>query len=83
MDFADYRKQDATGVARLVAKGEVSADEVIEAAIERAEEVNGAVNCIVVPQYAQGRAAAKAGPSGPLAGVPYLIKDLGTYQKGD
>lgn len=83
MDFADYRKLDATGLAQLVAKGEVSAAEVTETAIARAEAVNPDINCIVVPQYDQARAAAKAGPSGPLAGVPYLIKDLGTFQEGE
>lgn len=83
MDFADYRKQDATGLAQLIAKGEVSAQEVVETAIARAEDVNPQVNCIVIPQYEQARAAAKAGPKGPLAGVPYLIKDLGTFQKGE
>jgi Asp-tRNA(Asn)/Glu-tRNA(Gln) amidotransferase A subunit family amidase len=84
MRFDEYRTHDATALAGLIAKGEVSAGEVLEIAIERAEKVNPAINAIVHKQYQQARKAVAAGlPSGPLAGVPYLIKDLGFYEKGE
>ena len=47
MKFEEYRKHDAVSLARLIAKREVSAREVLETAITRAEEVNPAINAIV------------------------------------
>ncbi len=84
MRFDEYRRHDATALAGLIAKGDVSAGEVLEAAIARAEEVNPAINAIVHKQYDQARRAVEAGPAkGPLKGVPYLIKDLGFFEKGE
>ena len=68
MRFEDYRKHDAIGLAGLIAKREVSAKEVLETAIARAEQVNPAINAIVHKQYQQARKAVAAGlPEGPLA----------------
>ena len=84
MQFDEYRRHDATALAGLIAKGDVSAREVLDAAIARAEQVNPAINAIVHKQYDQARRAVDAGPSdGPLEGVPYLIKDLGFFEKGE
>ena len=84
MRFEEYRKHDAVSLAGLIAKREVSAEEVLETAISRAEQVNPAINAIVHKQYGQARKAVAAGlPDGPLRGVPYLIKDLGFFQTGE
>jgi hypothetical protein len=84
MRFDEYRKHDAVSLAELIAKREVSAKEVVEAAITRAEQVNTAINAIVHKQYEQARKAVVAGlPEGPLKGVPYLIKDLGFFETGE
>jgi amidase len=84
MRFDEYRRHDATGLAGLIDKGEVSAMEVLETAVARAEEINPAINAIVHKQYEQARRAVAAGlPGGPLRGVPYLIKDLGFFEKGE
>jgi amidase len=84
MKFDDYRKHDATTLAGLIAKREISAKEVLELAIERAEQVNPAINAIVHKQYEQARKAVAAGLlEGPLKGVPYLIKDLGFFETGE
>jgi Asp-tRNA(Asn)/Glu-tRNA(Gln) amidotransferase A subunit family amidase len=84
MRFDEYRRQDATALASLIAKKEVSAKEVLEAAIVRAEQVNPAINAIVHKQYDRARSAVAQGlPSGPLSGVPFLIKDLGFFEKGE
>jgi amidase len=68
---------DATAQAALVARGDVTPLDLVEAAIARAERVNGPLNAIVTPLYERARAAA-AGPlpDGPFRGVPFLLKDL-------
>ncbi len=84
MRFDEYRKHDATALAGLIAKREVSAGDVLETAIARAEQVNPAINAIVHKQYEKARKAVAAGaPQGPLAGVPYLIKDLAFLETGE
>src|SRR5262252_3213273 len=84
MRFDEYRKHDAVSLATLIAKREVSAKEVLETAIARAEQVNPAINAIVHKQYDQARkAVATRLPDGPLKGVPYLIKDLGFFETGE
>ena len=84
MRFDEYRKHDATALAALIAKREVSPAEVLETAIARAEQVNPAINAIVHKQYERARKEIAAGlPGGPLAGVPYLIKDLAFLDKGE
>ncbi|SMC77505.1 amidase [Lentzea albidocapillata] len=78
MDFDEYRKYDATGLARLVADRHVSAAELLAVARERAAEVNPRLNAIVrdVPAEPSGDL------TGPFAGVPFLIKDLGQDYAG-
>jgi Asp-tRNA(Asn)/Glu-tRNA(Gln) amidotransferase A subunit family amidase len=84
MRFEEYRKHDAVSLAELIAKREVSAKGVLEAAIARAEQLNPAINAIVHKQYEQALKAVAAGlPEGPLKGVPYLIKDLGFFETGE
>jgi amidase len=68
---------DATAQAALVADGDVTPLELVEAAIDRAERVNGALNAIVTPLYDEARTlAAGPLPAGPFRGVPFLLKDL-------
>src|SRR5438270_2708804 len=83
MGISDYSEHDGLGLAALVAKGEVTAAELTEAAIERIERHNGALNAVVYKAYDEARAAA-AGPlaDGPFRGVPFLIKDLGVSVAG-
>lgn len=70
-------RYDALGLAERVRSGEVTAAELLEASIERAERLNPRLNAIVRPMYAYGRNALAAGiPEGPFSGVPFLLKDL-------
>ncbi|MDO8802474.1 amidase [Phenylobacterium sp.] len=82
MKFDEYRQQDAVGLAGLVAKGEVSAGELLETAVTRMGQVNPALNAVTLDLADYGRREAAAKPSGPLAGVPYLLKDLGALLEG-
>jgi amidase len=73
----DIDSLDAMGQAQLVRSGQVSALELLEACIARVERVNPRLNAITAQFLDRARAVAKGPlPSSPLAGVPYLIKDL-------
>ncbi len=75
--FADYERYDALGLADLVSRGKVTPADLLEAAIERVEARNPAVNAVVMKLYDYGRKAIADGlPDGPFRGVPYLMKDL-------
>lgn len=76
MKFEDYVRYDAWGLADLVARRQVGADELLEAAIARAEAVNPKVNAIVIPMHDIARARVKESLKGVFAGVPFLVKDL-------
>jgi amidase len=75
---------DATAQAELVAKGEVTAREVAEAAIARIEKVDGTVNAVIHRRFERALGEIDAGlPAGPFRGVPFLIKDLFADSAGD
>ena len=82
MDYDEYRRFDGVGLAELVARGEVSAAELLDVAIGRAEQVNPRLNAIVRPMYDIARKRAAEELSGPFAGVPFLLKDLGQDYQG-
>ncbi len=75
--FAEYEQYDALGLADLVRRKEVTPDELLDAAIERVEARNPAVNAVTMKLYDYGRKAIADGlPDGPFRGVPFLMKDL-------
>ncbi|MFN8299323.1 MAG: amidase family protein [Chitinophagales bacterium] len=83
MQFEEYRKHDATSLAQLIKTKQVSAEELLETAITRAEAVNPKLNAIVTKLYDLGKEQLKTvDPNAPFAGVPYLLKDLGPQLKG-
>ncbi|MFT3765415.1 MAG: amidase [Minicystis sp.] len=80
---AAYDAHDAVGLADLVRRGEVSAAELLEEAVSRAERVNPKLNAVVLPMYDLARRNVARGlPDGPLKGVPFLIKDLAAQYAG-
>ena len=83
ISFADYSKRDALGLAELVRRKEVSALELVEAAIARAEQVDGKINAVVQRGWERARkAAVSVLPEGPFSGVPFLLKDLLATEAG-
>ena len=83
MNASDYLAHDAVGLAQLIARRQVSAAEVLEAALAQSERVNGKLNAIVLSMAEEARSTVRDGaPSGPLGGVPFLIKDIGAQVKG-
>ena len=84
MALPEYAQYDAVGLATLVRSGELSAREVLEEAIARAEAVNPALNFLTHRAYDVARAAADNAhlPRGPLMGVPWLVKELASMWGG-
>ena len=73
----EYTGFDATGLAELVHRGEITPQELAESAIERIELLNGKLNAVVERSYEMGRSAAAGVQRDlPLAGVPFLAKDM-------
>ncbi len=68
---------DATAQAELVRRKEVTAAEMVEAAIARIERLNPALNAVITPLFERAReAAAAASIEAPFSGVPFLLKDI-------
>jgi Asp-tRNA(Asn)/Glu-tRNA(Gln) amidotransferase A subunit family amidase len=76
-------KQSASTMARAVREREVSPVELVQAHIDRAREVNPALNAIVLPRFEEAleearaaeRALSNGAALGPLHGVPYTAKE--------
>ena len=80
--IGDLGAADATGLAGLVARREVSASELLDAALAAVEAHNPALNAVVLLQESVARQSIADGlPQGPFRGVPFLIKDLGIEAK--
>ena len=76
--IGDLGARDATELAGLVAKREVSATELLDAALAAVMIRNPALNAVVLVQDQIARRDIAAGlPHGPFRGVPFLLKDLG------
>ena len=75
MDFDDYLRHDATSLAALVARGEVTPGELLDLALARQHAVHGRVNAVVRLMENEARRQLQGPLSGPFAGVPFLLKD--------
>ncbi len=81
--FETLTKLSAVELAKMIAAGDISSVEAVEAHIERIERVNPALNAVVVKRYDAARAEAKEADArrasgeklGPLHGVPITIKE--------
>lgn len=82
--LAGYSRLDASAIAGLVRGREVSATEVVEAALDAMERLDGTLAAFCTPTPDMARAAAQeldrrlagGAEAGPLAGVPVAVKDL-------
>jgi len=76
--FSHFEDYDALGLAGLVARREVTPAELLEAAFVRVDALNPKLNAVALEQRDTAMTRAKSGAlSGPFAGVPMLLKDLG------
>jgi amidase len=79
----DLAGLDAVAQAELVSSDEASPLELVEAAIERIEELDPRLNAVIHRLFDDAREAAKGElPDGPFRGVPLLLKDLGPSLAG-
>lgn len=67
---------DAVSLRAALAAGRTTPAALVERAIERAEAVNPQLNFIAWPCFDRARAQAAEPRTGPLAGIPTLIKDM-------
>lgn len=74
---SEYEQFDAVALAAQVARGDVTPAELLDAALERLDEVNPAINAVTQDHRELARRFVTDGlPRGPMCGVPFLIKDL-------
>jgi amidase len=78
----EYVSHDATSLAELVRRGEVTALELVETAIARIEKLNPSINAVIHRMDASAREVARQPVNGPFRGVPLLVKDLMLTVKG-
>jgi len=75
MDHAEYLAHDATALAARVAAGDVAPAALLDLALAQQARVHGRVNAVVRLMDAEARERVAGPLRGPLAGVPFLIKD--------
>lgn len=74
----DYSEHDGLALAAMVRDGDVTALELVDAAIDRIERHDGILNAVVHRAFDEAREAAKRPlGDGAFAGVPFLVKDFG------
>jgi amidase len=78
-----YLDSDALGLAGLVRDKAVTSEELTEVAIHLIERVDPRLNAVVIRAFDAARARARQPPGeGPFAGVPYLLKNIGSECEG-
>jgi amidase len=83
ISFDDYRRHDAIALARGVERGDFSADELLQAAMARADAVQDRWHALSQRHDDLALQALRDGlPPGPLRGVPFLLKDVSVQLAG-
>ena len=83
MKLSEYASHDGVGLGELVARGEVSPQELADAALQACGLANPSINAVIEtwqPEFADVTPALEK--KSPLAGVPFLIKDVGVTMAG-
>jgi amidase len=83
MNLADYSRSDAVALAELVRKGEVSPKELVRCFVEAVEKINPRINAIIEVYFDRTEELDdNIDRSRPFAGVPFLMKDIGSHEGG-
>lgn len=83
MDLAEYSRCDGVALADLVKRRKVSPNELANLAADAAEKLNPQLNAVI--EVYEDRLEGPNGaaiPAGPFAGVPFLMKDIGSGEAG-
>ena len=72
----DVAWSSASAIASAVERGDLTAAEVIEQTLARTEQRNSVLNAFTAITAERARKRAFAKPTGPLAGVPFAVKNL-------
>ncbi|WP_182201408.1 amidase [Paraliobacillus salinarum] len=83
MNSKEYQRFDAIDLATLIKKREVSSQELLDAAFQRIDEVNGELNAVVRSRKKKTYEEAKKLPTAPFSGVPILLKDISQAIRGE
>ena len=82
MQSNEYENLDGLALADLIERGEVTSAELMDCAIDLAEQRNPTLNAITYPRFEESRGiAADWIPRGPFRGIPFLLKDSGFAHK--
>src|SRR5581483_6798711 len=83
MNLAEYASYDGLGLAELVRTRQASARELAELLLASVERVNPHINAVIETYSERARALdPHAASDGPFAGVPFLLKDIGSGEAG-
>jgi len=66
---------DATAISEAVNKGELKAEEVVRASIDRVKSINPVINAVASECYDKAIERSKQIKTGDLAGIPIFLKD--------
>lgn len=81
--LSEYSSYDGLGLAELVRNGQVTAQELTDAALEGIKQINPVLNCVNNVLADNAAKEIRAGlPDGPFKGVPFLIKEIGLHAAG-
>ena len=80
--FKEYKDFDATGLANLIEKKEISPKELLDEAIFQTETIDPLINAIPQRHFELAKEQLDTNLSGPFYGVPFLLKDLHASLKG-
>lgn len=82
MNLSEYTTYDAVGLGQLVAAGEIRPAELAALARAAADAVNPRINAVVEHWAPEESDLPTPATGSPLAGVPFLIKDLAIQMAG-
>ena len=78
-----YFAEDGLALAASVRQGTITAEMLLDAAVERAEKLNPLLGALCCIDERKGRTAlARLDLNAPFVGVPFLMKDLGAPAAG-
>ena len=77
-----YADSDALALAQAVKSGNVTVGELVETAITVIEALDNKLNAVVIRTFEDALATGGEPGTGPFAGVPFLMKNIGSMWKG-